>query len=133
MKLILPSLALCSALCLPSCVVPTDYGSGPGFATASVGYSSYDTLPRGFSGDSYYYGGRYYSGGLFELGNFSYGGRSYGDRYFHNGRYFYGGRHENHGPSRTHYGNDPRPGNQHPFNRPRPTGLNRPHGDRFGR
>lgn len=51
------------------------------------------TLPPGYAGDAYFYGGNYYVGGVLEPGPFLYGGVTYENRYVHDGRYLYGGRH----------------------------------------
>lgn len=56
-----------------------------------VGYTTYRTLPRDYSGDAYYYNNQYYAGGRYEPGTYSYNGRTYNQRYFHDGQYLYGG------------------------------------------
>jgi hypothetical protein len=96
-------LSISAAIAMTSCVVPGDVGyNGSGYSSASIGYRQYNTLPSGYSGDAYLYGGRYYSGGRYESGTFAYQGRSYSNRYFHNGQYYYGGSHR-------HYGSSTRP------------------------
>lgn len=99
-------LSLFAAAAMTSCVVPGDIAySAPG-----IGFRQYGTLPAGYSGDAYLYGGRYYSGGRYENGSFHDQGRSYSNRYYHDGRYYYGGSHQHYG-SRSpalHAGHDPR-------------------------
>ncbi len=96
-------LSISAAIAMTSCVVPGDVGyNGAGYSSTSIGYRQYNTLPMGYSGDAYLYGGRYYSGGRYESGNYAYQGRSYSNRYFHNGQYYYGGSHQ-------HYGSSARP------------------------
>ncbi len=90
--LLLPALA---TLSLTSCVVPGAYPDA-GVSTVGVSYGSYATLPPGYAGDAYFYGGRYYSGGRYENGSYHDHGRAYTNRYYHDGRYYYGGRHESH-------------------------------------
>lgn len=80
---LLLSMALASVI--PSCVV-----GPPPPRVAAVGY--YDALPAGYDEPYYYYGNRYYYGGVWQTGRFFYGGRYHDGRYFHNGHYFYGGR-----------------------------------------
>lgn len=103
-------LSLFAAIAMTSCVVPGDLSySSPGYSSASVGYRQYNTLPPGYVGSAYLYGGRYYSGGRYESGNFHDHGRSYNDRYYHNGQYYYGGSHQNYGnnqPTSSHAGHD---------------------------
>lgn len=86
-------LPLLMAVTMTSCVVPM-YPEGPRTASVGVSYRTYDTIPRGYVGDAYFYGGRYYSGGRYESGRFYDRGREYGDRYYYNGQYYYGGRHQ---------------------------------------
>lgn len=90
-------LSLLTAITMTSCVVPGDVSYGRGYSSASVGYRQYNTLPSGYVGDAYLYGGRYYSGGRYENGTFYNQGRSYNDRYYYNGQYYYGGTHQHHG------------------------------------
>lgn len=94
-------LSISAAIAMTSCVVPGDVGYGSGYSSTSIGYRQYNTLPTGYSGDAYLYGGRYYSGGRYESGNYAYQGRSYSNRYFHNGQYYYGGDHRHYGSSTT--------------------------------
>jgi hypothetical protein len=102
-------LSLFAAIAMTSCVVPGDLAySSPGYSSTTVGYRQYNTLPPGYVGSAYLYGGRYYSGGRYESGNFHDHGRTYNDRYYHNGQYYYGGSHQNYGnrPSSAHAGHD---------------------------
>ena len=82
-----------ATLLLTSCVVPGNPLEII-FPTVGVGYGTYTTLPNNYAGNTYYYGGRYYSGGNYENGRYYYRGRPYSGRYYHNGRYFYGGRYQ---------------------------------------
>ncbi len=84
---LLLALPLAAASLLTSCV------SGPYQTTlpSEVGYTTYTSLPAGYSGDAYYYNNRYYAGGRYEPGTYTYQGRRYNNRYFHNGQYIYGG------------------------------------------
>ena len=102
-------LSLLAAISMTSCVVPGDLSYGPGYSSASVGYRQYNTLPSGYVGNAYLYGGRYYSGGRYENGSFYNQGRSYNDRYYHNGQYYYGGSHQHYGTQHTssHRSNQP--------------------------
>jgi len=80
-------LLLSLLLLLPGCVVTPAYRervvvSGPGV---------YTTLPAGYAGPYYLYGGRYYYGGRHDTGRFYWRGRYYSDRYYHRGQYIYGG------------------------------------------
>ena len=72
-KILLSSLVML----LPACV------AAPGYHERAVVYGPgvYATLPAGYTGSYYWYGGRYY-----------YGGRYHTHRYYHNGHYYYGGR-----------------------------------------
>jgi len=94
-------LSLLTAITMTSCVVPGDVSYGRGYSSASVGYRQYNTLPSGYVGDAYLYGGRYYSGGRYENGTFLNQGRSYNDRYYYNGQYYYGGTHQHYGNRNT--------------------------------
>ncbi len=86
------ALPLTAVLFLPSCVSEYGYDQGPRVnAPSRSGYTTYASLPSGYSGSAYYYNNRYYTGGRYEPGTFSYRGRTYSDRYYHNGQYFYGG------------------------------------------
>ena len=93
-KPLLPLLAT-AGITLTSCIVPGPYGPRV-FGPPIVGIGVYDTLPVGYVGDSYWYGGRYYYGGRYESGRYYWHGRYYGNRYSHGGHYYYGGRHEHH-------------------------------------
>ena len=88
--LLLAALAVGS---LTSCFVPLP----PPGPHIGVGLGYYSVLPRGYVGDSYWYGGRYYYGGAYQRGRYFYNGRHYDSRYYHGGHYYYGGRHEHHG------------------------------------
>ncbi len=91
--------SLLATASLSSCVTP-GYPGGVGYSSVTVGQGGYSTLPRNYSGSSYYLNGRYYSGGRYESGTFHDHGRTYTNRYYSDGRYYYGGRHEQHaGPS----------------------------------
>lgn len=59
--------------------------------TSTVQFVTYQTLPRDYSGDTYYHNNRYHAGGRYEPGTYSHNGRTYSQRYFHNGNYLYGG------------------------------------------
>jgi len=102
-------LSLFAATAMTSCVVPGDLSYGPGYSSASVGYRQYNTLPSGYVGSAYLYGGRYYSGGRYENGSFFDQGRSYNDLYYYNGQYYYGGTHQHYGsrPTTSHRSNQP--------------------------
>ena len=94
--LLLMLLPLAAAMLLSSCT-STGYYPGGGRHT------TYGTLPRNYSGPSYFYNNRYYAGGRYETGRYSYGGRTYVNRYYHNGQYLYGGAYRQ-VPIRTVYG-----------------------------
>jgi hypothetical protein len=91
--------ALGLALTLTSCEV-APYGTGVTSVGVGVGY--YDTLPVGWGNPYYYYGNRYYYGGLWEPGRFFYNGRYYSGRYSHRGQYYYGGHYHPHHTSGYH-------------------------------
>lgn len=86
---------------------PGSYQRGP-VRTTSVqarptgggGHVTYTTLPPNYSGTTYFYNNRYYSGGKYESGRYAHAGRTYGNRYYHNGQYYYGG------VQRQHTGSD---------------------------
>lgn len=102
------SLFVLSLACasLTSCVV-SDYPGGPvSPVVTSLSFGTYDTLPRAYVGDAYYYQNRYYYGGSYQRGRYYYQGRHYNDRYYHGGKYYYGGRQEHHGDqTQQHSGN----------------------------
>jgi hypothetical protein len=110
----------------------------PGYSGASIrsyrtgANTVYTTLPSTFSGNAYFYNGRYYSGGSYQTGRYRDQGRSYNTRYYHNGRYYYGGEYQNHTgnpvrkEARREYGRDKDrsdrrdvPGSLKPFDRSR--------------
>lgn len=92
-------LPLVSSFLLASCVVPGYQGEG--YHSSNGGGVVYTTLPGNYSGDAYFYNGRYYSGGRYETGKYHSHGRTYGSRYYHKGQYYYGGNYQNHSRSGT--------------------------------
>ena len=89
-RILLLASPLAASSFLASCV-SNDYRGASHQYSDGTGYVTYDTLPRDYSGDAYYYDNRYYAGGRYEPGRYSYGGRTYDHRYFHDGQYLYGG------------------------------------------
>ena len=81
---------------LSSCVVGPP-GPGPRVA---VGVGYYDALPAGYDEPYYFYGGRYYYGGVWEPGRYRWHGHWVEGRYRHGGHVYYGGRWDagHHGP-----------------------------------
>jgi hypothetical protein len=83
-------LPLAATSFLASCV-SDNYQSAGYNQPPQMGYTTYEALPRNYSGDAYYHNNRYYVGGRYEPGAYSYKGRTYDHRYIHNGQYLYGG------------------------------------------
>lgn len=98
--LLLLGLAAAPTLSVTSCVGPPP-PPGPGPAV-TVGY--YDTLPAAWDNPYYFYGGRYYYGGVWEPGRYRWHGHWYDGRYRHNGHVYYGGRFDagHHGGAHPH-------------------------------
>lgn len=90
--LLLPTVVL--TLSLISCAEPRIVGNPNG---SSGGYTTYTTLPQGYSGNAYLVDGRYYTGGQYQNGSYIYQGRNYNNRYLYNGQYYYGGDHRAYG------------------------------------
>ena len=104
-------LTISDSVWLSSCVEP-NYAGGNYHSSPRGGYGVYNTLPGNFTGDAYYYNGRYYSGGSYQTGHYNHQGRSYNNRYYHQGQYFYGGNYQQHSQkSPRHDVNPSRSGN----------------------
>ncbi len=88
----------------------SSYGGGASYGGSSYGGGRgyYTTLPPNYSGNAYYYNGRYYSGGNYQTGRYTYQGRTYTSRYYQNGQYLYGGTHQHHAGSGSQQRQDPR-------------------------
>jgi hypothetical protein len=78
---------------LPSCLPPPPPGPYPYGRAVVAGPGFYAALPPRYAGEYYLHQGRYYYGGVHQVGRFRYQGRVYPGRYLHNGQYFYGGVH----------------------------------------
>lgn len=94
---------LIASTLLSSCVYP-GYDLGRYDSSGDSRYDVYSSLPDSYVGSTYYYDGRYYSGGNYETGMFFHKGKPYTSRYYHNGQYLYGGSYKTYDLNRSYDG-----------------------------